>query len=150
MRHPWTGASHCFGLRLRLSAVAAVTVAGLILAGTATSAPSGGLSAQALAFGSVTVGSSKTLSLTITNVGTQTIAPGGIVGTFRGGPDLNAWSAVFVSTICPPAPDGLAPGQSCSVNVSFTPNRKGQHKSHLVLVDGLGDTVSVPVSGTGT
>ena len=94
LRHPWTGGAHSFGLRLRVSAVAVVTVAALILAGTATSALSGGMSAQALAFGDVSVGSSKTLSLTITNVGTQTIAPGGIVGTFRGGPDLNAWSAV--------------------------------------------------------
>jgi hypothetical protein len=146
---PKTSGSHSFGRRLRLSWVAVVAVAALILAGTAASAPSGGLSAQPLAFGNVTIGSSKTLSLTITNVGTQTIAPGGIVGTFRGGPDLNAWSAVFVSTICPPAPAGLAPGQSCSVDVTFTPNRKGGHKSHLVLIDGLGDSLAVPVSGTG-
>jgi hypothetical protein len=148
MRHPRTGGSRSSGLQLRFSAVAAVTVAALILAGTAASAPSGGLSAQALEFGNVTVGSPETLPLTITNVGTQTIASGGIVGTFRGGPDRDAWSAVFASNVCPPAP-GLAPGQSCSVDVTFTPNRKGVHKSHLVLVDSLGDSLSVPVSGTG-
>jgi hypothetical protein len=144
MRHRSTGGSHSLNCRpgLRLSAVAVVTAAALVLAGTASSAPSGGLSAPALAFDTVTVGSSETLPLTITNVGTQTLPAGGIVGTFRGRPDRNAWSATF-------ATPELAPGQSCSVDVTFTPGRKGVHKSHLVLVDSFGDSLSVPVSGTG-
>jgi len=119
----------------------------LVLASTAASAPGGNLSAQPLAFGNVRVNSAKTLPLTITNVGTQPIGPGEIIGTFKGGPDINAW-LVVVGSGCPPFPGGIAPGQSCSVNVTFRPSRAGGHKSHLVLQDNQG-SLSVQVSGTG-
>jgi hypothetical protein len=102
-----------------------------------------------LSFGNVAVGSSKSLPLTVTNTGSQVIPTGGLTGTFKGGADLNAWWAMF-DTTCPPYPAGLAPGQSCTVQVTFKPLKSGQHKSHLILQDDLGDTVSVPVSGNGT
>jgi hypothetical protein len=100
-------------------------------------------------FGNVAVGSSKTLTLTITNTGNQTIPTGGLAGSFKGGSDLNAWWVLF-DTTCPPYPAGLAPGQSCTVPVTFKPLKSGQHKSHLLLQDDLGDTLSIPVSGNGT
>lgn len=129
--------------------VALVTAAALVTAGTAASASGGGLSASGpLQFGGVAVGGSRTLLLTVTNTGTQTIVVGGLTGVFRGGADINSWWALFDSS-CPPAPSGLVPGQSCAIQVTFQPLKSGQHKSHLVLQDSLGDIVSVPVSGSG-
>ena len=136
------------GLRARFLASGAAALTAVGFACAASGAAGGGMSAQPLAFGDVPIGSAKTLPLTITNVGTQTIVNGGIVGSFRGGPEREAWSAVFTST-CPPTPAGLVPGDSCSVDVTFAPKRKGQHKTHLVLVDSLGDSLSVTISGRG-
>jgi len=138
-------------VRKLCSMVALVIVAGAVGVGTASPAPGGGLTAtpNPLAFGNVVVGNSKTLTLIVTNTGNQTIPTGGLTGSFKGGSDLNAWWVLF-DTTCPPYPAGLAPGQSCTVPVTFKPLKSGQHKSHLVLQDDLGDTVSIPVSGSGT
>jgi hypothetical protein len=135
----------------RCAVVSFVVSVALVGAGTAIPASGVGLSATpgSLAFGSVAVGSSKSLPLTVTNTGNQVIPTGGLTGVFKGGADLFAWWAVF-DTTCPPYPAGLAPGQSCTIPVTFKPLKSGQHKSHLILQDDLGDTLSVPVSGTGT
>jgi hypothetical protein len=136
----------------RLCALAAlVAVASAVGVDTASPASGGGLAAtpNPLVFGNVAVGNSKILPLTITNTGNQTIPTGGLAGSFKGGADLSAWWALF-DTTCPPYPLGLAPGQSCTVPVTFKPLKSGTHKSHLVLQDDLGDTLSVPVSGNGT
>ena len=135
----------------RSAVVSFVVAAALVGAATATPASGGGLSASpgSLAFGSVAVGGLSSIALTVTNTGNQVIPAGGLTGAFKGGADLNAWWALF-DTTCPPYPAGLAPGQSCSIQVTFKPLKKGQHKSHLILQDDLGDTLSVPVSGNGT
>jgi hypothetical protein len=135
----------------RCAVVSLVVSVALVGAGAAIPASGGGLAATpgSLAFGSVAVGSSKSLPLTVTNTGNQVIPTGGLTGVFKSGADLSAWWAVF-DTTCPPYPAGLAPGQSCTIPVTFKPLKSGQHKSHLILQDDLGDTVSVPVSATGT
>ena len=147
MRHSWTDKPRSTRLRARVVLTVGAILA-LTVVGTASSASGGGgLSAQPLDFGTVALGSSKTMDLTVTNVGTQTLAQGSIGVTFKGGPDINAWSALFGST-CPGA-GGLAPGQSCSLPVTFAPAKKGGHKTHLLLSDDLGDSLSLSATGTG-
>jgi hypothetical protein len=81
----------------------------------------------------------------VTNVGSATVV--GMEGSFRGGPDLNAWTAYF--TYCPSAGPALDPGSSCTIPITFAPTKAGKHRSRFLLVDNLGDSLTVTVTGTG-
>jgi hypothetical protein len=133
--------------RWRLPALVLVAAAALVAAPLASSAPSSGWTASPdpLDFGTVAVGSSASLNLTITNTGSIPIY--GMMGTFRGGPDLNGWIAHF--TNCPSASPELQPGQSCDLVLDFAPSKSGRHKSRFLLQNDRGESLSVNVSGVG-
>jgi hypothetical protein len=135
--------------RMRLTVAAAVALSALATAGTATPAGGGGLSTNPASydFGNVAVGTPVVITVTVTNTGTQTIPSLGIIPEFRGGPDLDAWTATFREC---PGLGGLAPGQSCDFQLQFQPNKSGRHKTRLLLKDGMGDSVAMPLAGVGT
>jgi uncharacterized membrane protein len=97
------------------------------------------LSATSLAFGSVTTGASKALSVTITNTGTAALSitlPLTITGT------------VFTDiTTCTAT---LAVGASCTATVTFTPTASGSYSGTLSIADNAsGSPQKVTLTGTG-
>jgi hypothetical protein len=114
-----------------------ITVAlyGTALAATLAVAPG------SLSFGSITVGASSLLSVTLTDTGT---APVTTISTTVTG--VNA--ADFAVTT--PCPMTLQPGTSCTAVVTFTPSGTGGRMASLVVSssDPSGPAV-LPVTGTG-
>lgn len=101
------------------------------------------LSATSLSFGSVTVGQTKSLSVTLTNFGTATmniISPGiVIVGTAAA--DYAQTSTCGTS---------VGAGQSCTITVTFKPTKKGSRPAALNINDDGGPSPQkVTLSGTG-
>ena len=134
---------------LRLSVAVVVALAALATVASASSAASGtGFSASpaSLDFSNVPTGTSETAYVSLTNNSGQNLW---FSGTFKGGPDRNAWTVVFDLANCPGF-GGLAPGVNCSAPVTFAPQKKGKHRSTLVLSDSLGDSLSITLTGTGT
>ncbi|MCL5671333.1 MAG: SBBP repeat-containing protein, partial [Acidobacteria bacterium] len=106
-----------------------------------TSATAVTLTPSSLSFGSVTVGgSSSPQSVTVTNTGTQTLNISGISA-----------SGDFTQTnTCGALLNTLAPGQSCSVSVTFTPTASGGRSGALSVSDNaVGSPQTVVLSGTG-
>lgn len=107
------------------------------LSGTGTSA-SIGLSPLALAFGSVVVGSSSSLALTITNTGGASLSVTNLTsndGQFA--PDATSFT--------------ISAGGSRVVNVAFTPTAGGSYTGTLSIAhSAMGSPATVPLSGTGT
>jgi len=109
------------------------------LAGTG-GATAGSLSAAApsLRFGSVQVGSSQTLSETLTNSGGSSVTISQAAAT----------GAYAVSGLGLPAT--LAAGQSTSFSVKFTPTTGGSASGNLSITSNASNpTMAVPLSGTG-
>jgi hypothetical protein len=104
-------------------------------------APSLQAAPAALSFGSVTVGASSSLTLTLTNVGTSALT--GLTNTLSG---LNAGD--FVVNV--PCPTTLAAGNSCMETVTFTPATTGARAASLTVSssDPAGPLV-VALNGTG-
>ena len=98
-------------------------------------APILSLSPTGLDFGSVTVGSSKDLSLTVTNSGTGTLT-----GIAVGG---GAFSVIAGATV------NLAAGQSQEVTVRFAPVAAGAAALQLLISTNVGNR-SVPLNGSGS
>ena len=101
-----------------------------------------GLSASSLDFGNVTVGSTKTMSITLTN------------STATGGPSVTV-SQVSASgtgfSISSSSSASLAPGQSTNISVMFKPTAAGSASGNLTIdVVGASDPGVVPLDGTGT
>ena len=93
-------------------------------------------------FGSVTVGHQVSSQPSITNVGTVPV-------TFNGSDIVGTNSADFLSNFgnCPVT---LAPGASCTINVYFTPSKKGKESATFESFDtGLGSPHKLPMTGTG-
>ncbi len=91
-----------------------------------------------LAFGSVSVGSSASLSLTLLNTGTAAIT--GITLSITGD----------YSVAAPCGSTTLAGGASCSVTISFTPAAAGTRAGILTITSSdPGSPASIPLSGTG-
>ncbi len=100
-----------------------------------------GLSASSLSFGSVTIGSSKTLHLTLTN------------STAAGGPDVTV-SQVKISgsgfTTTTTSSVSLTPGQSTDIAVVFKPAAAGSISGSLTVdVIGASDPATVTLNGSG-
>jgi len=111
------------------------------LSGTGTAV---GFNPTSLAFGNQAVGTSSTPKpVTITNVapsGNLKITAVSITGTN---------SSDFTQTNNCPA--SLAPGASCTVNVTFTPTAIGSRSANVSVTDnGGGSPQTVPLTGTGT
>jgi len=92
-----------------------------------------------LAFGNVTVGSTGTLSETITNTGGTSVSVSqvGITGT--------GFSVSGITT-----PLTLNTGQSASLTISFDPNAAGTFSGNLTITStATNPTLTIPVSGAG-
>ncbi len=108
----------------------------------ALAAPNFSASPTAVDFGSVLVGQSKTLSVTITNISGTTLTPnwvGGGSGIFGG--VQNCVGHTF------------APGDTCTVNYTFTPSAPGvQTDSTSIFIQVTGqprETLSLTFTGAG-
>ena len=102
------------------------------------------VSTNNLAFSTVAVGQSSTLSVTLTNTGTAAIWLTGISNT----------NPVFsFANNCPAGGllgGGIAPGASCSVSVSFTPNATGNFNDTLTITTNApGPPIQISLSGSG-
>ena len=95
------------------------------------------VSPAALAFGSVNVGSTSSLFLTLTNNGTATLA--GITLSITGD-----------YTITTPCSASLLPGAFCNVVISFTPTASGTRIGALTATGSdPSSATTVPLTGTG-
>lgn len=107
--------------------------------GVTAPTPAVSLSPTSLIFGSQTIGTTsapQTVTLTNSGTGTLNISAIGTTGDFA------------KSTACPAA---LAPGNSCTIDVTFTPLIAGSRVGELkVFDDASGSPHVVALSGTGT
>jgi hypothetical protein len=93
---------------------------------------------SSLGFGSVAVGSSSRLSLTLTNVGTAPVA----------GMSLAIAGDYAITTPCNLAT--LAPLASCSATIAFTPSSAGTHTASLTITSSDASSPdTVALTGTG-
>ena len=109
------------------------------LSGTGVAPGTLGSNPTSLSFGSVTVGSNKSLSETITNTGgaSVTISQIGISGT---GFTLSGVTA----------PVTLTAGQSASFTVTFTPQTAASASGNVTVTSNASNpTLTIPLSGTG-
>ena len=115
------------------------------LTGTGVTAPAVTLNPASLTFPGTRVGvTSSPLSVTITSSGGSNLILSGI--TIAGGNTGD----FAQNNNCPIGGIGLAPGASCTANVTFTPTRRNQRSSSLRVADNAPNSPqSVPLSGTG-
>jgi hypothetical protein len=109
------------------------------LAGTGVTPGSVVSNPSSLSFGTLQVNSSKTLSATVTNSGgtSVTVSQATATGT---GYSLGNFSV----------PLTLAPGQSKSFSVAFSPQSSGSASGNISIISDASDpTVNIPLSGTG-
>lgn len=108
------------------------------------SSPSAGLNmgSTSIDFGSLTVGSSKTDSFSVTNSSTtDSISVS----------QLTLSGASFAIVTAPSTPFTVAPGQSSTIVLSFTPSTTGAATGSLVINSNASDSaVTIPLTGTGT
>ncbi|WP_242343505.1 choice-of-anchor D domain-containing protein [Anaeromyxobacter terrae] len=110
----------------------------------APAAPAISLSPTSLAFGTVTVGASSTLTTQVRNTGNAALSVTGIAPC-AGTPAVFGWS--------PTTPISVAAGSSANVNVTFTPTSAGALPAGACLVFSSNDpakpTVNLGVNGSG-
>ncbi|HSS98264.1 MAG TPA: choice-of-anchor D domain-containing protein, partial [Terriglobales bacterium] len=140
------------------AAIAVITLAALILSGcnlsqsgksntstngTGTQASTHvGLNASSLDFGNVTVGTTKTMHISLTN---STAAGGASVTVSQIETTGTGFATPSTSSV------ELAPGQSTDIAVSFKPTASGNASGSLTIdVVGASDPASVPLDGNGT
>jgi hypothetical protein len=101
-----------------------------------------GLSASSLDFGSVTVGTTKTMKITLTN------------STASGGPSVTISQTTATGTgfsATNTVPIELTPGQSTDLSVAFKPTASGSVSGTLSIdVIGATDPATVPLQGSGS
>jgi hypothetical protein len=91
-------------------------------------------------FGSVAVGSSKTLTVTATNSGPASVTVSGA-----------AISTKYFSLVAPSLPITVAAGQSTAIGIKFTPNAAGAFNATLSITSDASNPVpNLTLSGTGT
>ena len=101
------------------------------------------LSNTSRAFGSVTVGQTKAMAVTLTNIGTSamSIISPGIVITGAAASDYSQTNTCGTS---------VGAGQSCTITVTFQPTKKGARSAVLNIYDDGGPSPQkVTLSGTG-
>jgi uncharacterized protein DUF6801/HYDIN/CFA65/VesB family protein len=96
---------------------------------------------ESVSFGSVTVGTSKDSSVTVSNEGTAALS---ITGVTVGGAN---GSEFFESNDC----TNVAPDESCSVDLTFTPAGEGSKSGTLTIQsnDPTNPSLEIALSGTG-
>jgi hypothetical protein len=115
---------------------------GVSAAGSSSQKQSSTLSllTSTLDFGSVTAGSSKTLTVTATNSGPASVSVSSA-----------AISTQYFFLIAPSLPITVAAGQSTTISIKFTPNAAGTFSATLSITSDAANTVTnLPLSGTGT
>jgi hypothetical protein len=125
------------------------SIRGIEILGTGGESPVATLAAtpSAASFGSTTVGSTKTVPVTLTNVGGSGAPSLAITATSVTG----AQAAQFADGFADGTPVTLAPGQSTSLAVTFSPSATGAASASLQVANsGATDPLVVPLSGTGT
>ena len=97
------------------------------------------LASTSLSFGSVAVGSSKTVTVAVTNAGTSSVTISGA-----------ALSTKYFSLTSPSLPVLIAGGQSATLSVKFTPNAAGDFNATAALASDASDSqVTISLAGTG-
>ncbi len=136
------------GRSLGACAALAVFVCLFVPLGSAAPAEAGALSVTtgSLTFPDRPVGTrSDALALTLTNTG---LGPVTISTIHITGPDAADFGE---GAMCPVNPDTLAPGASCAIYVSFSPDSAGTKTATLEIGDDApGSPQTVALSGTGT
>ncbi len=95
-----------------------------------------------LQFGTILFGSTKTLLLTVYNVG----VPGPVaIGTAISGPSYKMYK--ILSTAQNTCLTGIAEGKTCTLPVEFDPTAVGLHYDVLTLTPGLGQPSTVKLDG---
>jgi N-acetylneuraminic acid mutarotase len=104
-----------------------------------------------LDFGGVSTGTTSYMQyLTFTNTGTATLS---VTASAITGPDAGMFSAMPAGyNPCPTLPADFAPGQSCTLGVTFSPTFLGMMSATLTVTsnDPAAPTLSVPLNGTGS
>ena len=127
------------------------------LNGTGT-APTASLSTNSVNFGFVPKGSTTpAMTVTVTNTGTDTLNFAAANATVISGANAADFAIVAATTTCknstalPPAP---GPGNSCVINLTFTPSTAAAEAATLTITDDSGGTAgttqTASLSGTGT
>jgi len=110
------------------------------LTGTGTTAGALGANPTSLSFGSVLVGSNKTLSETVTNTGGTSVTISQVAASGTG---------FSLSGIT--APVTLTAGQSATFSVAFAPTTAGAASGNVTITsNGSNPTLTIPLTGTGT
>jgi hypothetical protein len=101
------------------------------------------LSPTGLTFGDQSIGTtSPPQTVTLTNVGNGTMTISGVAVTGTNSSDFGQTNTCGTS---------LAPGASCAINVTFTPNATGSLSASLSVTDSaVGSPQTVSLTGTGT
>ena len=111
------------------------------LNGTGTSDVS--VSTTSIAFGTITHGTTKTITLTVKNVGT---IPSLTVSTALSGANPTDFTVLTTGNTCT---SGLAPGASCTLPVQFQPAAAATYTATLTINTNGGADPAVNLSGTG-
>ena len=97
------------------------------------------LSGASLDFGSVTAGTSKTLTLSVSNTGAVPLSIASI-----------SISSKYFTLSSPSLPAVVAAGQNSTISIVFTPNAPGPFSATASIANnGSGSTATVSLSGTG-
>ncbi len=108
----------------------------------AASGPSVTLSPTSLTFGTRSVGTSATQSLSVTNSGTVGLSVTGVQITGTNASDYSAMNGCTAS---------VDPGGSCTISVSFDPDAAGARSATLSITDNASNSPqTVALSGTGS
>lgn len=102
-----------------------------------------------LSYGNLTVGTSATLKVTVTNTGNSTMT---LANTAFTGADASDFSIDPTVTSCGLTSGSyLYAGQACVIGIAFKPGATGSRKGNLVLLDNtVTSSNTVQLAGTGT
>jgi hypothetical protein len=95
-------------------------------------------------FGSVPVNETGTLTFAVENKGAGAV---GKITAAIGGTNQAEFKVVPENSTCGAS---LAAGESCSIQISFTPSAVGERRATLQVTASPGGTVAFPLSGSGT
>lgn len=131
-------ASTAYAGQLTIASNASTSPHTITLNGSGT-APGASLSTSLLSFGGVPVGTSSAMPVTVTNTGTANLAVTSVQVT---------GSATFTAAGCASA---VAPGSSCTVNVTFAPAATTGYSGQLTINSNASTSPhSVSLTGSGT
>ncbi len=129
------------GLNASFGSLTATPSGDLFLAGTNYSVEIQRSHSAPLNFGSIPVGSTKTLALAVTNTGNRTL----IVSPYFESPSYTIFSQQPTDCL-----NAIDPGHDCSLNIQFSALTEGHHTITLTLGSNGAKDSTVLLEGTGT